>query len=464
MMENSVYLSLQKIVGNDFVSNHTEELFLYSRDIGSGMSGKADYLVLPGGREEVQKVVEIACKNKIAITPMGAGLNLSGLTTPNRGGIVLDMKRMDKILEINETSRYVLVEPGVTLGKLLFYLKKHHPQLRFSVPDAPPTATITGNALFNGSGHISKYGAHPEMINGLEVVLPNAEICQLGSCSISPYWFSKSPLPDLIGLFVNWFGTTGIVTKLSLKLYPRHKIRRMLFFALPSPDAMPYVLQKLTETELIEDIIILVYKIDGRKNLTNLLVVYITAETPKEFDLKAELFKEILTRQNRKDNEIIHLPEEIFSPEFINNYMAEPKYEMKIADLKKGGGFEYLGVNFPLELIPDAYRKGCLIAQKYDFDGPVFTIRNIGIGQSVIFTFMYPFNRADEMSLENCRHALIETTQMALDLGGVPWKPTIEEQQMILKKMNPVTISLINKVKKTLDPNGIMNPGHWEIR
>ena len=460
-MKNSVLLSLRRIVGEDFVSDNTEELFLYSKDLGSGRSGHLDYVVVPGSVDEVQKVVEIACKNKIPLTPVGAGLNLSGLTIPIKGGIAMDMKRMDDILEVNEFSRYVVVEAGVTIGRLVAYLKKNHPKLRFSVPDAPPTATITANAIYNGSGHLSKYGAHPEMINGLEVVLPNAEICRLGSCAVSPYWFGRSPLPELTGLFVNWFGTTGIVTKMSLKLYPRHNMREMLFFSLPDPEVIAQALRRLTATELMEDILVLVYRIPGRVKLTNLLVVYVTADTQNEFDLKVSLITELL--MCGKNSEILSIPKEMFPQKFLHDYLAEPKSAMEIADQEKGGGFEYLGVDFPIELISEAYRKGLDIAEKHGFDGPIFTIRNIGIGQSVIFTFIYPFNRSNENSLTNCQNALINTTRMALEIGGVPWKPSVEEQQMILKRMHPATLNLMKNVRQVLDPNGIMNPGQWEV-
>lgn len=460
-MKNSILLSLQRIVGEDFVSSDAEDRFLYSKDLGSGESGRLDYVVVPGSVDEVQRVVEIAGKNKMPLTPVGAGLNLSGLTIPAKGGIAMDMKRMDNILEVNESSRYVVVEAGVTVGKLVAHLKKNHPKLRFSVPDAPPTATITANAIFNGSGHLSKYGVHPEMINGIEVVLPNAEICRLGSCAVSPYWFGRSPLPELTGLFVNWFGTTGVVTQMSLKLYPRHRIREMLFFILPDPGVIPEVLKRLTATELMEDIIVLVHRMPGRVDLTNLLVVYVTADDPNEFDLKVSLFTKLVTHGST--NDILSVPKEMFPEKFLIDYMAEPKSSMEIADQKKGGGFEYLGVNFPNELIPQAYCEGCRIADQYSFDGPIFTIRNIGVGQNVIFTFMYPFDRSDEKSLANCRKALIDTTRMALDFGGVPWKPSIKEQQMILKRMHPGTVNLMKTIRQALDPDGIMNPGQWDI-
>ncbi|WP_319491613.1 FAD-binding oxidoreductase [uncultured Desulfobacter sp.] len=460
-MKNSILRSLQRIVGEDFVSNDAEELFLYSKDLGSGRSGRLDYVVVPGSVAEVQKVVEIAGQKKLPLTPVGAGLNLSGLTIPSKGGIAMDMKRMDNIIEVNEFSRYTVVEAGVTIGKLVAHLKKKHPTLRFSVPDAPPTATITANAIFNGSGHLSKYGVHPEMINGLEVVLPNAEICRIGSCAISPYWFGRSPLPELTGLFVNWFGTTGVATKMSLKLYPRHDMREMLFFRITDPGVIPKAFKRLSATELMEDILILVYRMPGQTDQNNLLIVYVTADNPKEFDLKVALFTELLT--HGKTNEIVSVPKEVFPEKFLRDYLAEPKSAMEIADLKKGGGFEYLGVHFPNELIPEAYWKGCKIVERYGFDGPLFTIRNIGIGQGVIFTFMYPFDRSDEKSLANCQNALIDTTQMTLDIGGVPWKPSIAAQQMILKKMDPGTLHLMRTIRRTLDPDGIMNPGQWDI-
>lgn len=459
-MEDAVYVCLQKIVGKDFVSNRQEELYLYSRDLGACKPGKPDYLVLPKTVEEVQEVVKLAGSKKISIVPLGGGLNLSGLTVPFHGGIVLDMKRMDDIIEVNESSRYVLIEAGVTLGKLIFYLRKNHPDLRCSVPDAPPMATIAGNALIYGSGHLSRYGAHSEMINGLEVVLPTGEICRLGSCAVSPLWFSRSPLPDLISLFVNWFGTTGVVTMLSLRLYPRHRIRDMLIFRIQNPDTIPDAIQRITATEMMEDVLIVAMMPKGTKVIMTLLLLYMTADSNKEFDFKQGVFKEMFEGSN-----ILNVPKEIFPPKLMSEFMAEPKYGIDDpADARKGGGFDYIGANLPLDQVPGAYRRGVEIAQKYGFNGPFYTIRNIGIGHGVIFTFIYPFNRADEEGLVNARKALIETTDMVLDIGGVPWKPTIDEQEKIIKKLDPVTFDLMKKIRGLLDPNGIMNPGNWEIQ
>ena len=121
--QDLIYNSLVKIVGKDFVSNRQEELYMYSRDPGAQLPRKVDYVVMPKTVEEVQKIVLLANKEKIPITPMGGGFTLSALTVPIKGGIVLDTKRMDKIIEVNEKSKYAIVEAGVSQGALKSYLE-----------------------------------------------------------------------------------------------------------------------------------------------------------------------------------------------------------------------------------------------------------------------------------------------------------------------------------------------------
>ena len=119
-----IYDALVKIVGPEWVSNHAEERFIYSRDPGTMEPREPDLVVMPNSSEEVQKIMVLATEKGIPVVPMGGGLVLSGLTRPLKGGIVLDMKRMNRILEVNETSRSVLVEAGASQGMLQAYLKK----------------------------------------------------------------------------------------------------------------------------------------------------------------------------------------------------------------------------------------------------------------------------------------------------------------------------------------------------
>ncbi len=248
--------ALIEIVGEKGVSNSPEELWFYSRDPGVLAPHLPDFVVAPKTTEQVQKLILLANREKIPIVPMGNGMSLTGLVIPLKGGIVVDMKRMNKILEVNAKARYAVVEGGTSQGMLKAYLQDHHPNLRHSLPDAPPTTTIAANVSLHGQGRLTQqYGFNSDMVTGLEVVLPTGDICKIGSPSLGPYWFSKGPtLPDLSGLFLGWLGTTGILTKVGLKLYPNKKIRDVELFVTDRVDLVSEILFKLTHLEMLEDI------------------------------------------------------------------------------------------------------------------------------------------------------------------------------------------------------------------
>jgi len=455
--------ALEDISGRDFVSGRQEEIYIYSRAPSGIRTGGFDYLVLPGTVSEIREIVRLAAREKIPIVPVGGGLSLSDLTIPVKGGIVMDMKRMDSIIEVNERSRYAVFEAGVTIGSLVGYLNKNHPTVRISVPDAPPSATMCGNALIYGTGHLSRYGAHSEMINGLEAVLYNGEVCRLGNCSVSPGQAGGVTQPDLTGLFVNWFGGTGIVTRLSLKLYPRHKLRDMLIFKIENPDSIPRAVQKVTETGVMEDVLIFAMKQKESNIPMTLLQLFVTADTDQEMKLKKEIFKEMFADCRNRGNSILFVDNSLFPAKFINDLMAEPKFGIEgSVDARKGGGSAYIGASFPLEKVPAAYKKGLAISEKYGFTGPLYTIRNIGAGHSVIFTFMYPFSRADGESFETMKKASEEAAKAVQELGGVLWKASTDKQKAIMSTMDPGACDLMARVKKEMDPYGIFNPGNWD--
>ena len=109
--------------------------------------------------------------------------------------------------------------------------------------DVPVTTPCGGCGGRRGS--IATGGFHSEMLNGMEVVLPTGEIAKVGSCATSPYWFSRAPLPDLAGLFIGWHGTTGIATKLAIKLYPDRPLGDVGVFVMEDPELVPGVIHGL---------------------------------------------------------------------------------------------------------------------------------------------------------------------------------------------------------------------------
>ena len=446
---------LQNIVGNDHVSNREEDLFIYSQDPGASLPRPVDFVVLPETVEEVQKIVQIANKEKIPIIPMGGGLTLSGLIIPVKRGIVMDMKRMNKIIEINESSRYALLEAGVTTGQLLSYLNKNHPQLQPPIPDAPPAATVAGNVLIHGSGYLSqKYGDHGSMINGLEVVLPDGEVYKFGSCALSDYWFTRGPIPDFIGLFTSAFGTLGVVTKLSIKLYPKHSFREVVFGLLKDPKDIPQVLLEITAPGIAEDVLLgMQDKPEWMKGYV-FVMTYVTGDSEQEIEQNTKIIKKLYKKGNAR---FMKPPDRM-----RKIYLEKPIFAASAADYRKGGGFEYVGAFMPLEKVPEAYIEAAKISRKYNIP-PTIGSRLMSGTHTIVVFFSYSFNRADPKDMENARNALHETNELALSLGGIPWKVEVDGQKVVLQNMDKNYKNFLKQLRNTFDPNRIMNPGNWEV-
>jgi glycolate oxidase len=458
-MKAELLKQLTEIVGADYVSDRPEELYLYSRDPGAQPPRKVDGVVMPRTVDEVQRIVALANREKLSITPMGGGLTLSALTVPLKGGIVLDMKRMDKIIEVNEASRYALIEAGVTQASLSAYLEQNHPHLQHSTPESPPTATIVGNILIHGHGHLTpRYGVNSQMVNGMEVVLPTGEVCRLGSGSISPNWFSRDPLPDLMGLFLGWLGTTGIVTKLSLQLFPKPAFRDLLLFVSDSVELIPELIGEFGQLNLLENCFIITQE-KPRWAQRVYYIIVISGESEEEFEVKKKMHELIFQKYPDK---VEPVSEEKAVTALRERFLGVPPFAATAADFRKGGGFEYTGAILPVEVIPEAWRGGIGIAHKQDF------LYQLGIqllpnGHSVMLAYSYAFNRAEADEFERARKALDETNRLTLELGGVVWKPELPAQKLILERMDANTRQLMKRIKKMLDPNNIMNPGNWEV-
>jgi len=417
-------------------------------------------VVAPKTTEEVKTIVQLACREKIPVVPMGNGMSLTGLVIPLKGGIVLDMKRMNKILEVNAMARYVVVEGGTSQGALKAYLQKNHPTLRHSIPDAPATTTIAANVSLHGQGRLTnQYGFNSDMVTGLEVVLPTGEICLIGSPSIGPYWISKGPtLPDLSGLFLGWLGCTGIITKVGMKLYPNKKIRDAELFVTDRVDLIPHILYKLTHLEMLEDINVW-FQPKPLMFLGNFhITIFFTGDTEEEVEFKRKMVWDCLQEyMDSKDGGFMSM-----------QYMKGALLEMPgrniadFADVPKGGGFEYSGPIAPIEHFPQYAAKVVELAEKYNVLY-ASTARLISGGHSMMYSISFAFNRNDPAMMERVEQALTEATAFALEMGGIPWKPNFKEQQMTLEKMEPNARKLLLMIKKNLDPKGIMNPGNWEV-
>ena len=457
---SDILQALTEIVGERGVSNSPEELWFYGRDPGVLEPHRPDYVVAPRTTEEVQKIVQLANREKVPVVPMGNGMALTGLVIPLKGGIVLDMKRMNKIIEINAMARYAVLEGGTSQGVLKAHLQKNFPDLRHSLPDAPPTTTIAANVALHGQGRLTnQYGFNSDMVTGLEVVLPTGEICRVGSPALGPYWFSKGPtLPDLSALFLGWLGTTGIITKVGLRLYPNKKFRDVELFVTDRVETVPDILYRLTHLEMLEDVNVWFQPkplmFHGNFHVT----IYFTGDTEEEIEFKRHMIWDALQpHMDAKDGGFMAV-----------RYMKDMLLQMPqrgvadFADVPRGGGFEYSGPITIIEHFPQYAAKVVELAAKYDVLY-ASSARLISGGHCMMFSISFAFNRSDPAMMERVKHALDEATAFALEMGGVPWKPNYMEQKMTMARLHPQALRLMQMIKTNLDPNGIMNPGNWEV-
>jgi glycolate oxidase len=216
----------KQIVGENKFFNDYEIRFTYA--FGASIFNKEwvpDLILIPQNTEHVSKILNLANKNKIPVTPRGNGTSLSSGSLSPYGGIILDLSQMNEILAIDIENNFVEVEPGVVCDDLNETLKLYG---YFFPPDPGSSSVATiGGMVANNAGGIQafKYGVTKNYVLYLEVVLPDGQILNLGSKvlkSVSSY--------NIKDLFVGSEGTLGIITKVGLRIRPLPKARKLGLF------------------------------------------------------------------------------------------------------------------------------------------------------------------------------------------------------------------------------------------
>ena len=247
--------TMVEIIGGEYVASDPSTRYIYSRDLTESEPRWPVGVIMPGCVGEVQEVVREANRTGMPLVPFAYGLNMGGLTIPGDDAVVMDLKRMRSIVEVREEDLYMVVEPGVTFGMIRAHLDEHHPGFRYTYPLAPPQTSAMSNALMDGLNNMSmKHGAMSEWVNGLEVVLPTGELVRVGTCAVVDSWHGRAPLPDLAGLFLGWQGTSGIVTKAALQIWPEPPLRKRFFLAAYDSRTAYSVMRRLCWKEIFDDL------------------------------------------------------------------------------------------------------------------------------------------------------------------------------------------------------------------
>lgn len=211
MDRNKLLNELVDIVGNEDVLYSRRDLLVYEYDATPDIA-LPDVVVFPRDASEVSAIMNLAGRVGIAVTPRGAGTNLSGGTVPLEGGIVVVFTRMSRILDLDIESQRVVLEPGVINLELQNHLASRG-YLYAPDPSSQKVTTIGGNVGENAGGpHCFKYGITTNHVCGLEVVLPDGEVVHTGGAA------EDSPGYDLTGLIVGSEGTLGTVTSVTARL------------------------------------------------------------------------------------------------------------------------------------------------------------------------------------------------------------------------------------------------------
>jgi glycolate oxidase len=200
----------------------------YSHDEMNTVRGMPAVVVQAITTEEISSLMQWANRRLLPVTPRGQGTGLVGGAVPLQGGILLDLSKMNRILELDENTHTLTVEPGVLLMEISKFVEERG---LFYPPDpGEKTATIGGNINTNAGGmRAVKYGVTRDYIRGLQVVLPNGEILEMGNKCVK-----NSSGYDLKDLIIGSEGTLGIVTRAILKLLPLPK--KTVSLLIPFPD------------------------------------------------------------------------------------------------------------------------------------------------------------------------------------------------------------------------------------
>ena len=451
MLKPSVLKELQKIVGPENLLTSGEELLVYSYD-ATQQEALPWAVARPASTEEVSRLILLANREGFPVVPRGAGTGMSGGSVPVRAGVVLSLERMNRILEIDEDDLVAVVEPGVVTGDLQ---REVEARGLFYPPDPASHlfCTIGGNVAECAGGlRAVKYGVTRDYVLAMEVVLPTGEIIQTGARtlkSVAGY--------DLTRLIVGSEGTLGIATKITLRLLPLPETVRTLAAFFPSVESaasaasaviagriLPRALEFVDKAALraVADYL----KEDLSAGAAAMLLVEVdgpAGSTAREIEAVEEIMRSrgadrVVPAANEAERERIWKARRSISPALytikpkkLNEDIVVPR--SKIAEILKA-------------ISAIAGRSGLMIVNfGHAGDGNIHTNVMIGEGE-----------------LEKGKAAVLEIFKETLRLGGsISGEHGIgtSKAAYLPLEIGPDALQVMKKIKQTLDPNNILNPG-----
>jgi D-lactate dehydrogenase (cytochrome) len=451
-MRPAIAEDLRELLSPQQVSTSPSVLEQHSHDESYHTPVLPDAVVFPESTEDVVKVIRYAAQYRVPIVPFGMGSALEGHVVPLRGGISLDMTRMNRVLEVRPDDFLVRVQPGVTRVQLNEALGRYG--LFFPV-DPGADASLGGMAATNASGTTAvRYGAMRDNVRALEVVLPNGEVIRTGSLAVK-----SSSGYNLTSLFVGSEGTLGVITELWLRIYgiPEHIVAARAEF----PDiqacvetstqimaaGIPVARVELVEAPYIEAV--------NRYKGTNFPVVptlFLEFRGSRE-SVEAELR---LAREIAKDAGCTGFV--ATADEGERNRLWEARHHAAYALVHQYPGCKHMATDVcvPLSKLPEAVIHARRVMDEEGVVGAI--IGHVGDGNFHASLVMRPDVPDDLARAQRVNERIVEH---ALALGGTC---TGEHGVGIGKKKyqareHGASLALMQAIKRLVDPLDIMNPG-----
>ncbi len=457
-MDERVKQELIKIVGEENYTERLMDMVSYSYD-ASEHSHRPSCGVWPGTAEQVSEILKLANREQIPVIPRGAGTGLSGMSVPAKGGIVLDLNRMNKILGISIEDRLAIVQPGVVYAALESALAPYG----FFFPPDPASgkvSTLGGNVATNAGGvKGAKYGTTRDYVLGLQVVLPDGRIMRTGSKaikSVSGY--------DLTRLFVGSEGTLGVVTEIILKINPKPRATSTALATFDNLEDAGHAVTEIMHSGILPSVL----EILGRETIVAInqntdlnlpevdamLLVETDGYTSGETEYQMKKILDIFRKNHAQE-----VKEAKSEAEVTELWKARKSAYAVLARIKTH--FVLEDVTVPIGKVAKMLRGVNEIAKKYNLQ--IATFGHAGDGN------LHPqilYDGYDPDQVKRMEAASGELFKLAISLEGTLTGEHgigLSKARYMTLEHDPAAMEMMRSLKRMFDPNNILNPGKMAL-
>jgi D-lactate dehydrogenase (cytochrome) len=447
------------IVGDKYAVTDQGDIAPYVTEERNLYRGHTQLVLRPGTTAEVAAICKLANETRTALVPQGGNTGLVGGQTPHHGEVVVSLRRMDRVRDLDTNSNTMICEAGV----VLLNAQKHASDVDRLFPlslGAEGSCTIGGNLSTNAGGTSAlAYGVARDLVLGLEVVLADGKILN----ALTKLKKDNTGY-NLHNLFIGAEGTLGIITAAVLKLFPKPRSVETAFIGLKSPkDALALLgvaraeaSGSVTSFELIQEIAVDFCVRHGtaiRDPMSGRHPWYVLMELSSQAPSLSETMETILARgmeQGLIDDAVIAASLEHRRAFWTLREFVSPSQK------PEGGSIKH-DVSVPVASVPEFLEKASAEVVKFMPGARVVAFGHLGDG-NIHFNVSQPI-AADTEPFLNSWHAM---NDVVAEFGG---SISAEHGIGFMKRdelphvKDPIAMQLMRQLKATLDPNGILNPG-----